>query len=155
MKKSANFCALAVICLLSADCANQLHSVVSPNYRSKITPVSAIALTGEGASIAVPAFVAKGYKVQDIATGSGDPIELAKNKHIPFLASVDRVGTDEAVWNGFFKYSMRVTDTNNRNIVWSADGKYGQAGILINQVESNNTAMSEMVEKFSECFAPR
>ena len=132
-----------------------MQSVVVPEYQNKITKVSSIALTGEGASIAFPAFVEKGYKVQDIPTGSGDPVEIAKKRGVPFLANIDKVGTDEAVWNGFFKYSMRVTDVGTRNIVYSANGKFGQGGVFINQVKSNKDAMREMVEKFSLSFPPK
>ena len=139
---------------LCNGCSDQMTATMHPEYQAKITPISTIALTGEGATIAFPAFVAKGYQVKDIG-GSGDPIEIARSQNIPFIAIVDKVGTDEAVWDGFFKYSMRVTNTANRNIVWSANGKYGQSGILINQVKSNKNAMEDMVNNFSLSFPPQ
>ena len=135
--------------------ANQMTSTKSSAYVGRITPVSSIAVTGDGASIAANAFIARGYHVKDIGTSSADPLGLAESQDIPFLASVDKVGTDEAVWDGFFKYSMRVTNTHTRDIVWSANGKYGEGGVFINQVKSNRDAMNAMVQDFSVNFPPK
>lgn len=147
--------ATTLCCALVFGCANQMHSVVVPEYQSKIIEVSSIAVTGEGSSIAVPALISRGYKIKDIPSGSGDLVEIAKSNGIPFIASVDRVGTDESIWNGFFKYSMHVTETRTRTVVWSADGKYGKGGVFINQVDSNNDAMREMVADFAKSFPPK
>ena len=129
--------------------------MVAPSYQGKITPVTSLGLTGGGAAIAFPAFVQKGYKVVDISSTNTDPIEEAKRKSIPFLATVDKVGTDGSSWDGFFDYSLRVTETENASIVWSATAEYGQGGLTINQVKSSNKAMHDMVEKFSENFPPK
>jgi hypothetical protein len=144
-----------VLGVLLTGCANQLTSTRSPAYVGKITHVSSIAVTGDGSSIAASAFIAHGYDVKDIGTASADPLGLAQSQDIPFLASIDRVGTDEAVWDGFFKYSMRVTNTRTRSIVWSANGKYGEGGVFINQVKSNKDAMNAMVQDFSTNFPPK
>jgi hypothetical protein len=141
--------------LLLAGCANQMTATRSPAYIGVVTPVSSIAVTGDGSSIAAAAFIARGYNVKDIGNSSNDPVAIAESQNIPYLALVDKVGTDEAVWDGFFKYSMRVTNTSNRSIVWSAEGKYGEGGVFINQVKSNKDAMNAMVQDFSTTFPPK
>ena len=146
---------VGITALVVAGCANRMNTMVAPAYQGKTTPVPSLGLTGGGASVAFPAFVQKGYKIVDISSTNNDPIEEAKKKSIPFLATVDKVGTDGSSWDGFFDYSLRVTETENGSIVWSATAEYGQGGLLINQVKSSNKAMHDIVEKFSENFPPK
>jgi hypothetical protein len=153
-RRLIRLCAALTTSALLTGCANQLATDQNPAYTGRITPVSSVAITGDGASLAVPAFIDRGYKVKDIENGSPDSLSLAASQGIPFLATVDRVGTDEAVWDGFFKYSMRVTETRTHDIVWSANGKYGEGGVFINQVKSNRDAMRAMVQNFSLTFPP-
>ena len=145
----------AVVAMTLTGCANKMNSMVAPVYQTKVTPVSSIGVTGGGASVGVPAFLHRGYKVVEVSNGMSGAVEEARKKSIPFLATIDSVGTEGSWWDGFFDYAMRVTDTTTGAIVWSATAEYGQGGILINQVKSSKSAMRDMVEKFSRNFPPQ
>jgi PBP1b-binding outer membrane lipoprotein LpoB len=131
--------------LLSVGCANRMNAVVAPRYQSKVTPVSSIGVTGQGASVAFPAFAQRGYNVIE---SSGD------SRKAPFLATVDAVGTDGAWWDGVFDFSMRVAEVATGHVVWSATAEYGN-GVTINQVRSGKDAMRDMVESFAKNFPPK
>lgn len=145
--------ALALMAMLAA-CANRLEAHTSADYQGKQSPVEAIAVTGPGASLAVPAFDQAGYKVIDLGSGGGDPVAAARDQKVGYLATVDSVDSDGAWWDGFFAFSMRVTETLGRKIVWSAQADYGQSGITINQSKSTTEAMKDMVADFSKTFPP-
>lgn len=112
-------------------------------------------MAGPGASIAFSALIERGYKVQDVSAGAPSSLEQAKAKGIPFVAFVDKAGTDGAWWDGMFDFAMRVTDANSGDIVWSANAEYGGHGLTINQVKSTKKAMNDMVSKFAEFFPPQ
>ena len=132
-----------------------MNTMVSPDYQTRVTPVSTLGVSGAGASIAVPSFVKRGYKVLDISSLNGDPLEEAKKKSAAYLVIVDPVGTSHAAWDGYFDYSLRVTETATGTIVWSATAEYGQSGLSINKVKSSIQAMDDIVEKFSKHFPPK
>ena len=90
----------------------------------------------------------------DMSNFQGDLLEEAKKKSVTHLVTVGAVGTDGAWWDGRFDYSMRATDTQSGNIVWSATAEYSQ-GAIINQVKSTNQAMYDMVEDFAKSFPPK
>ncbi len=146
---------VSIVALALSGCANKLNSMVAPSYQTKVTPVSSLGVTGGGASVGVPAFLHRGYKVVEVSNGMSGAVDEARKKSIPFLATIDSVGTEGSWWDGFFDYAMRVTDTTTGAIVWSATAEYGQGGILINQVKSSKSAMRDMVEKFSRNFPPQ
>ncbi len=138
-----------------SGCVNRINSMTAPTYQAKTTPVSALGITGGGAAVAIPAFVRAGYKVVDTPSSSSDPLSVAKSKNLPFLANIDAVGTEGSWWDGFFDYSMRVTEVENGTIVWSSTAEYGQGGMFINQVKSSDSAMRDMVSRFSKSFPPK
>ena len=148
---------LLAVCILGValltGCANRLNCVTAPAYRGKTTPVARLGITGHGSTAAIPAFQEAGYRVVDL--GSGDrPLDAASEQGIPFVASVDAVGTDGAWWDGFFDFAMRVTEVAGRSIVWSATSDYGGGGITINQNSSTREAMHDMVADFARAFPP-
>lgn len=145
---------LAIAICFVNGCANQLSTMTSPLYANKVTPVSSIGVTGQGASAASPAFIEHGYNVQDLGADSGTALDSAKSKSIPFVAIVDPIGTSTAWWNGFFNFSMRVTEMPSGSIVWSGTAQYGTGGVTINQVGSTSRAMRDMVVDFSKHFPP-
>jgi S1-C subfamily serine protease len=134
-------------------CGNKLKADVAPEFLGKSTPVDRIGIAGAGTAAAVSAFQKAGYRLVDLGT-SDDPISIASRSRIPYVASIDRVGTDGAWWDGFFDFSMRVTQTNSKRIVWSATGEFGQGGIFINQTKSTSEAMTAMVFEFAKSFPP-
>jgi len=142
---------LAAVALVG--CGNRLKGDVAPDYLGKQTGVSQLGITGGGTSAAIPAFQKAGYKVIDLGTAP-DANEKAAAKNIPFVAAVDAVGTDGAWWDGFFDFSMRVTETKSHQIVWSATAEYGQGGMFINQTKSTDEAMRAMVADFAKSFPP-
>lgn len=146
---------VSAVVLLLSGCANKMNSMVAPAYQTRVTQVSSLGVTGGGASVAAPAFLQRGYKVIEVSGGMSGAVEEARKKAIPFLATVDAVGAEGSWWDGFFDYSMRVTETKTGAIVWSATAEYGQGGFFINQVKSSKSAMKDMVEKFSRNFPPR
>ena len=107
--------------------------------------------------MAAPAFDEFGYNVVDIGTGQDDPVERAKNLGVPYVAVVAPVDSEGSWWDGFFAFSMRVTETIKRKIIWSAQGNFGRGGIFIpiNQAYSTKNAMYEMVKDFSKTFPPK
>jgi len=146
---------VAVVLISVTGCANRLESHTSAEYSGKRTPVDRIAISGKGASIAVPAFDRFGYRVVDLGSTSGDLIEKAVAQKVPFIATIDPVDSDGAWWDGYFVFSMRVTETIKRMIVWSAQADYGQSGIFINQAKTTKEAMADMVADFAKHFPPR
>ena len=152
-KNTLSFFVLLLLTTLMAGCANRMATNVPSEYRDSVTEVESIGLAGEGVSAAFSAFIEHGYDVKELGS-QADYLSAAKQKKIPFIALVDKVGTDGSWWDGFFDYSMRVIETETESIVWSASAEYGQGGVFINQVESTENAMSEMVENFSKTFPP-
>lgn len=146
---------LLALVLSSVGCANRLNTMVAPEYESTHTAVSYLGITGQGTSAATPAFIEKGYKIVEISNNNGSPFSYAKSQHIPFVATIDPVGTEGSFWDGFFDFSMHVSRTDTGAIVWSATAEYGQGGIFINQVKSTKEAMHDMVENFSKYFPPQ
>lgn len=144
-----------LLALMGSGCANKLSSTTSPEFSRKVTPVSSIGVAGPGASIGFPALIERGYKVIDVSGGATGPLEQAKAKGIPFVAFVDKAGTDGAWWDGMFDFAMRVTDATTGAIVWSANAEYGGHGLTINQVKSTKNAMKDMVDKFAQNFPPQ
>jgi hypothetical protein len=49
---------------------------------------------------------------------------------------------------------MRVAETKNQQIVWSATAGYGQGGMYINRTNSTEDAMRAMVADFAKSFPP-
>jgi hypothetical protein len=140
-------------CVTMGGCANRLKCDVAPDFVGKHTAVARLGITGGGTSAAIPAFQKAGYQVVDLGSGA-DPVERAASKQIPFVALVEKVGTDGAWWDGFFDFSMRVTETQSEKIVWSASAEYGQGGVFINQTKSTEEAMRAMVADFAKHFPP-
>jgi hypothetical protein len=139
---------------LGAGCANRLDSTVAPEYTNIKTPVTKIGVTGDGASIASKAFLEAGYNTVDCGT-EGKPItELGKEYNVPFIASIDKPDSSEAVWDGFYSFSMRVSETTKGSVVWSANSHYGEHGVFINQIGTSRDAMHDMVESFKKNFPP-
>ena len=134
-------------------CANRLKANTSPDFIGKLTVVDQLGIVGGGTSAAIPAFQKAGYTVVDLGSGD-DHLARARSKGIPFVASIDAVGTDGAWWDGFFDFSMRVTETKGDQIVWSAIGEYGTGGVFISQTKSTDEAMSAMVADFARSFPP-
>jgi hypothetical protein len=153
MKTIAVVMGLASLTL--CGCANHINTMVAPSYQEKLTPVSSLGITGGGTSMAVPAFVQRGYKVIDIPASSDSALEIARRKSIPYLATVESAGTEGSWWDGFFDYAMRITETDTETIVWSATAEYGSGGLDINQVKSSRKAMDDMVKEFSKSFPPK
>lgn len=153
LKNTSSFLVLLLLTIFMAGCANRMAANVPSEYRDSVTEVESIGLAGQGVSIAFSAFIERGYAVKELGH-EDDYLSAAKRKKIPFIALVDKVGTDGSWWDGFFDYSMRVIETKTESIVWSASAEYGQGGVFINQVESSEEAMSEMVENFSQTFPP-
>jgi hypothetical protein len=143
----------ALICVLMTGCANRLKCDVAPDYVGKSTVVASLGVAGGGASAAIPAFQKAGYQVVDLGDGD-DAVGRGAAKQIPFVASIDKVGTDGAWWDGFFDFAMRVTDTTSQRVVWSARAEYGQGGVFINQIKSTDEAMRAMVADFAKSFPP-
>lgn len=144
---------LAVATVAVTGCGNRLKADLAPEYQGKGQQVSQLGITGGGTSAAIPAFQKAGYKVVDLGAGE-NPVERAAGKGISFVASVDPVGTDGAWWDGFFDFAMRVTETKNHQVVWSATAEYGQGGMFINQTKSTEEAMRAMVADFAKSFPP-
>jgi len=146
---------VVIVPISVAGCSNRLESHTSAEYSGKRTPVERIAISGKGASIAVSAFDKFGYRVVDLGSTGGDLIEKAIAQKVPFLATIDPVDSDGAWWDGYFVFSMRVTETIKRMIVWSAQADYGQSGLFINQAKTTKEAMADMVADFAKHFPPR
>jgi len=113
--------ALFILVFLTG-CANRLSSTIVPAYQNTITPITSIGVTGAGANLAFPAFIEKGYQVKDLGNDSNIGTETAKKESIPFVAIVDPVGAEGSWWDGFFDFSMRVTEVFSGVVVWSATG---------------------------------
>jgi len=134
-------------------CGNRMKASVAPEFTGKQTLVDSLGISGDGTAAAIPAFQRAGYSVVDLSTASS--VAGADPKHaVPYIAFVDKVGTDGAWWDGFFDFSMRVTETSTNKIVWSATAEYGQAGLFINQTKSTDEAMNAMVADFAKSFPP-
>jgi hypothetical protein len=144
---------LVIASVAVTGCGNRLKADLSPAYQGKGVQVSQLGITGGGTSAAIPAFQKAGYKVIDLGAGES-PVERAAAKGIPFVAAIDPVGTDGAWWDGFFDFAMRVTETKDHQVVWSATAEYGQGGLFINQTKSTDEAMRAMVADFAKTFPP-
>jgi S1-C subfamily serine protease len=142
-----------IFTLALTGCGNRLKADVSPEFAGKRVLVERLGITGEGTAAAIPAFQKAGYSVVDLGSTSAIPSDQ-KPLATPFVAIVDKVGTDGAWWDGFFDFSMRVTETASNKIVWSATAEYGQAGLFINQTKSTDEAMTAMVTHFAKTFPP-
>ena len=105
----------ALVALLVSGCANTLTSHVSLEYKNKQTEIDSIALAGAGASLAASDFDELGYNLVDIGTGKDDPIDRAKNLGISYIAIVAPIDSEGSWWDGFFAFSMRITETVKRN----------------------------------------
>lgn len=134
-------------------CGNRLKAQVAPEFVGRKVEVERLGITGEGTAAAIPAFQRAGYVVVDLADSSARSDE-AKQPAAPFVANVDKVGTDGSWWDGFFDYSMRVTETSTKRIVWSSTAEYGQSGVFINQTKSSDEAMTAMIADFAKTFPP-
>lgn len=88
----------------------------------------------------------------DLGTDSGAALEAAKARSIPFVAIIDPTETGTAWWNGFYNFSMRVTEVTSGAIIWSGTAQYGTGGLTINQVKSTSSAMRDMVADFGKHF---
>ena len=144
---------LLVATITIAGGCSSLKTHTAPDYRSKITPVAKLGMCGAGASAAVPAFQEVGYLVVDLGQSTDNPIQYARNDGIPFVAIIEPTGTDGAWWDGMFDFSMRITETEDGTVVWSATGEYS-AGPIIDQTGSTSRAMKDMAEDFKENFPP-
>ena len=91
--------------------------------------------------------------VVDLGQSTDNPIQYARNDGIPFVAIIEPTGTDGAWWDGMFDFSMRITETEDGTVVWSATGEYS-AGPIIDQTGSTSRAMKDMAEDFKENFPP-
>jgi hypothetical protein len=131
-----------------------MRSTVAPLYQNKISPVEKIGVSGPGASGAVQAFIAKGYSTSDLGAAVDDVIARGRKQGLPFVAIVDSVDTSQAVWDGFYTFSMRVSDTKSGLVVWSNSSTYGRGGILIDAQGTAKDAYHDMVEDFAKRFPP-
>jgi len=141
--------------MLSVGCANRLVTTTAPQFQNKTVVVNKIGVTGAGASVAAQAFLEEGYSVVDLGNGAVSALKQAKEDSIPFMATIEPVGTDGSWWDGFFDFAMRVTEIITGSIVWSAQAEYGQGGLFINQTESTKAAMRDMVRDFKKHFPPK
>lgn len=157
MSKRHSLNALAILALIFlAGCAapNKFNSTVHPDYLGQRINVESMGICGPGVTPASHAFIAEGYKIIDYGADSSFAVEKAKAKDIDFLAIVDPVGTEQATWNGFFSYGMRVTNLKTGYVVWSANAVYGSGGATIQQAKSTQAAMQDMVKDFAKTFPP-
>ncbi len=146
--------AVALLCCAwLSSCANRLVATTAPEYEGRLTIVESLGVAGEGSTAAIPAFQSAGYRVVDLGFGD-DPIATANERSIPFVAFVSPTDAEGSWWDGMFSYAMRVTETTNGTIVWSATADYGQGGVAINQTRSTKSAMQDMVADFCKSFPP-
>lgn len=144
---------MLLLAIAMTGCSNRLKANVAPEFMGKRVAIESLGITGEGTAAAIPAFQKAGYSVVDL-TATTTILGSGVKPAVPFIAFVDKVGTDGAWWDGFFDYSMRVTEASTSRIVWSATADYGQAGIFINQMKSTDEAMTAMVADFAKSFPP-
>ena len=140
--------------LLSVGCADTMRSTVAPDLRGKAIPVERIGVTGPGASIATQEFLARGYKIVELGGPGTTGIDDARKRGVPFVAVVDDVDTSQAVWDGLYSFSMRVSETKSGAVVWSSSGTFGQGGLFINKPLATKNAMKSMVSDFAKTFPP-
>ena len=143
----------ALIAVAITSGCGTLKAHTAPEYCSKTTPVDKLGMCGAGASAAVPAFQNAGYLVVDLGQTTSNPTADARDIGIPFVAVVEPTGTDGAWWDGMFDFSMRISETANGTVVWSAIGEYS-AGPIIDQTGSTSRAMKDMAEDFKKRFPP-
>lgn len=135
---------LVVSLLLCGGCIqDKVNRTIAPAYAGKITTVKAIGVAGPGASLASQELIAQGYKVVEVGAGT-----------VPFVATVDGTDTSQAVWSGFFTFSMRVAEMPSGNVVWSTSGTFGSGGLVIDQQGSTRKAMKAFVTDFAKSFPP-
>ncbi len=142
-----------VLVVISSVGCSKLKTHVGPDYQGKTTFVDKLGMCGAGASAATPAFQQAGYLVIDLGQTTENPIRTARAQRIPFVAIVEATGTDGAWWDGKFDFSMRISESTNGSIVWSATGEYS-AGPVIDQTGSTSRAMRDMAEDFKKSFPP-
>lgn len=155
IKRVVQITFLAVFASLANGCAHRLTTATSPSYAKTVTPVSSIGLTGDGASIASPAFIGQGYMVRDLGMDSVNALHRARLLSIPFVVIVDPIGSKTAWVNGCYNYSMKVEEIPSESIVWSGTARYGSGGILIDEAKATTRAMDDMVADFAKHFPPR
>lgn len=143
-----------LILIGAVGCADRMRSTVATRLANQTHPVPRIGVAGPGASIAAQEFLRQGYQTIELGPSAVDVIAVAKAQRVPYVATVDAVDTSQAVWNGMFSYSMRVSDTNSGEIVWSSSGSFGQGGMFINAQASNKNAMKRMITDFRKTFPP-
>jgi hypothetical protein len=141
-----------LLSLMGAGCDN-MRSTLAPEFRGQTIPVQKIGITGPGASLATQEFIAQGYNVHELGAAENG-IEAARGQGLPFVAVVDAVDTSQAVWDGMYSFSMRVSNAGTGTVVWSASGTFGQAGIFINLQAASKNAMKAMVLDFAKTFPP-
>ncbi len=139
--------------LLLTGC-NSLRSAINPDYKDTITPIFKLGVTGGGATPASQAFMELGYQVIDLGNDSSKALEASKAQFIPFLATAEPVGTEGSWWDGVFDFTMRVAETGEGVVVWSAIGEYKSSVLGINQDGSTRKAFRDMVKDFSQYFPP-
>ncbi len=131
-----------------------MYQTLNPAYKNRITEVSKLGVTGGGATSGSKAFIEAGYKVVDLGNDSTRALATCREESIQFLAVIEPVGTDGSWWDGFFDFAMRITETEDNVIVWSANAEYGYGGLYINQNRSTRSAFRDMAKSFSENFPP-
>jgi hypothetical protein len=146
---------LLVLLVTLTGCGNKLRSTVAPEFQRRTVPISRIGVGGPGASIASQEFIAAGYKTVDVGTSITEAVAIGRQQGVPFVATVDPIDTSQAVWNGFYSFSMRVSETPGGSIVWSSSATYGQGGMFINLQKSSRDAYKAMVQDFATTFPPQ
>lgn len=153
-RHSLNALIILTLVLLTGCASNKYNSTVHPDYLGKKISVESMGICGPGATMAAHAFIAEGYRLTDYGADSSFAVEKAKTTNADFLAIVDPVGTDQAVWSGLFSFGMRVTNLKTGYVVWSANAVYGTGGATIQQAKSTQAAMQDMVRDFAKTFPP-
>jgi hypothetical protein len=133
---------------------DNMRSTLAPEYRGQTIPVRGIGVAGPGASLATQEFIAQGYSVHEIGSAETGSAEAARGQGLTFVAVVDAVDTSQAVWDGMYSFSMRVSNAGTGAVVWSSSGTFGQAGITINLQASSRNAMKAMISDFAKTFPP-
>ena len=143
MKSALAFVTLLAV-LLSGGCANSMRATVAPEYLNKTTTVDKIGVGGPGASNATPAFIELGYQAIDVGISASEATAAAAARGLRFVAIVDATDTSQAVWNGFFSFSMRVSEVKSGVVVWTGGATYGSGGVFISAQGSTSAAYSDL-----------
>lgn len=145
---------VVLIALFLLGGCNQLRATVSPSFQGKTVPVDKIGVGGAGASIAVQEFIGAGYNAAELGAVADDALNKARQLGFPYIAIVDAVDTSQSVWDGFYSFSMRVSDSKTGSIVWSGSATYGQGGIFINLQASAKEAYHDLIADLAKTFPP-